>query len=168
MDFDTYQVKARVTATFPKAHAVTYPALGLVNEAGEFLEKFLDQFGVSDSDVIDELGDVLWYANAMCDIAGITMREMFNEAEAISDFYDPTNLFYTTARIAGLAKKAVRDREGSINAEKLIIELKSLASQILTFIPNLETTVEHVMDRNIEKLSDRAARGKIKGDGDKR
>lgn len=168
MDFTTYQKEARKTAQFPTAHKTTYPILGLGNEAGEFLEKFLDQNGVSDADVIDELGDVMWYFRAVCDIIDITMEEIFSEAEAIKGFYDPLNLFYTTARISGLAKKGVRDRDGSIDREKLIVELKDLANQILTFLPNLETTINVVLARNITKLKDRVARGKIKGDGDKR
>lgn len=173
MNFDTYQIEAKKTAQFPKAHAVTYPALGLSNEAGEFLEKFLNHTGVSDEDVLDELGDVVWYMQAMCDIGLISMEEVFINAKPIEDFYDPTQLFYTVARINGLAKKAVRDRDGVIDREKLYIELKSLASQLLTFLPNLSSanklvTINDVMAKNIAKLRDRQARGKIKGDGDKR
>lgn len=70
MDFNDYQQKSRVTAQYPAiGHPVIYPALGLVNEAGEVAGKikkiFRDKSGVIgevERDALKaELGDVLWY-----------------------------------------------------------------------------------------------------------
>ena len=70
MDFNEYQTKSRVTAKYPAiGHAVIYPTLGLVNEAGEVAGKikkvFRDKEGQINPDVREalkaELGDVLWY-----------------------------------------------------------------------------------------------------------
>ncbi|MBI5839876.1 MAG: nucleoside triphosphate pyrophosphohydrolase family protein [Chloroflexi bacterium] len=70
MNFTDYQTKSRKTAGYPAiGHPVIYPALGLVNEAGEVAGKikkiFRDKEGViseADKDALKaELGDVLWY-----------------------------------------------------------------------------------------------------------
>jgi NTP pyrophosphatase (non-canonical NTP hydrolase) len=168
MDFQTYQELARKTAIFPKTYATVYPTLGLIDECGEFLEKFLDQDGISSADVIDELGDVMWYVAAVCDTVHIMVDSVFAEATPIKDFYDPTKLFYTVARISGIVKKSIRDKDGFIDPALITPQLISLADQILTFLPNLETTIGAVMERNIAKLEDRKKRNVLKGSGDKR
>ena len=70
MNFNDYQQKSRATAQYPAiGHPVIYPALGLVNEAGEVAGKikksFRDKSGVigeAERDALKaELGDVLWY-----------------------------------------------------------------------------------------------------------
>lgn len=71
MNFSEYQDNATKTALYPKVdgHGWMYPALGLVNEAGEVtgkLKKVIrDNQGVIDDerrqDISKELGDVLWY-----------------------------------------------------------------------------------------------------------
>lgn len=70
MNFNDYQQKSRATAQYPAiGHAVIYPALGLVNEAGEVAGKikkiFRDKQGVigdTEREALKaELGDVLWY-----------------------------------------------------------------------------------------------------------
>jgi NTP pyrophosphatase (non-canonical NTP hydrolase) len=70
MDFNHYQTKSRKTAGYPAiGHPVIYPALGLVNEAGEVAGKikkiFRDKGGAINDETREalkaELGDVLWY-----------------------------------------------------------------------------------------------------------
>jgi hypothetical protein len=70
MDFNYYQNRARETAIYPNMGSeFTYPALGLVGEAGEIANKLKkvirDKSGVLSDEVresvSDELGDVLWY-----------------------------------------------------------------------------------------------------------
>ncbi|MBI2046076.1 MAG: nucleoside triphosphate pyrophosphohydrolase family protein [Parcubacteria group bacterium] len=70
MTFDDYQKQSRDTAIYPKiGERYVYPALGLVNEAGEVAGKvkkiFRDEEGVvteeKREDIKKELGDVLWY-----------------------------------------------------------------------------------------------------------
>jgi NTP pyrophosphatase (non-canonical NTP hydrolase) len=70
MDFNHYQTKSRKTAGYPAiGHPVIYPALGLVNEAGEVAGKikkiFRDKGGAINDETRGalkaELGDVLWY-----------------------------------------------------------------------------------------------------------
>jgi NTP pyrophosphatase (non-canonical NTP hydrolase) len=70
MDFNYYQNRARETAIYPNMGSeFTYPALGLVGEAGEIANKLKkvirDDSGILSKvvreSVSDELGDVLWY-----------------------------------------------------------------------------------------------------------
>jgi NTP pyrophosphatase (non-canonical NTP hydrolase) len=70
MDFNEYQGKSRKTAKYPAiGHAVIYPALGLVNEAGEVAGKIKKVFRDKNGEINEEtrealkaeLGDVLWY-----------------------------------------------------------------------------------------------------------
>lgn len=70
MNFNDYQIKSRATAKYPAiGHAVIYPTLGLVNEAGEVAGKvkkvFRDKDGQISAETREalkaELGDVLWY-----------------------------------------------------------------------------------------------------------
>ena len=85
MDFETYQRESRKTAqTVACDHAITYPTLGLVNEAGEFAGKvkkiFRDKNGViSDEDreaLKHELGDVLWYLTQLCTELGVSLSDV--------------------------------------------------------------------------------------------
>jgi len=73
MNFDDYQAGARKTAIYPQDYLITYPALGLVGEAGEIANKVKkilrdDQGVCSDqkrAQLIEEMGDVLWYLAAL-------------------------------------------------------------------------------------------------------
>jgi NTP pyrophosphatase (non-canonical NTP hydrolase) len=70
MNFNDYQQKSRATAQYPAiGHPVIYPALGLVNEAGEVAGKIKKIFRDKQGNIGEperealkaELGDVLWY-----------------------------------------------------------------------------------------------------------
>ena len=85
MDFSEYQLKSRKTAKYPSiGHPVIYPALGLVNEAGEVAGKikkvFRDKDGVFNDETQDglkaELGDVLWYVAQICNELGFSLEEV--------------------------------------------------------------------------------------------
>jgi len=85
MNFSDYQNKSRETAKYPViGHAVIYPTLGLVNEAGEVAGKikkiFRDKNGhineESRAALKAELGDVLWYLAQMCTELEIPLEEV--------------------------------------------------------------------------------------------
>lgn len=92
MNFDEYQKLAITTNTFggkPQpidSHAFISKLLGLVGETGEVAEKFKkifrDKGGVlSEEDkkeITKELGDVLWYINAMSCYMGIKLEDVAN------------------------------------------------------------------------------------------
>ena len=85
MNFNDYQTKSRKTAKYPAiGHAVIYPTLGLVNEAGEVAGKikkvFRDKDGEISADTRDalkaELGDVLWYMAQVATELNLTLDEI--------------------------------------------------------------------------------------------
>ena len=85
MNFNDYQQKSRATAQYPAiGHPVIYPALGLVNEAGEVAGKikkiFRDKQGVigeAEREALKaELGDVLWYMAQVATELDLTLDEI--------------------------------------------------------------------------------------------
>ena len=85
MNFNDYQLKSRKTAKYPAiGHAVIYPALGLVNEAGEVAGKIKKVFrdkegeinGETQSALKAELGDVLWYLAQLATELDLTLDEI--------------------------------------------------------------------------------------------
>lgn len=84
-DFNTYQQESRKTWNLIHTdHPITYPTLGLINEAGELAGKvkkiFRDKNGVidaSDRDALKyELGDVLWYLAQIATELDLTLEEV--------------------------------------------------------------------------------------------
>jgi len=83
--FETYQRESRKTwNVIPMNHAIVYPTLGLVNEAGEVAGKikkiFRDKNGAisaADRDALKyELGAVLWYLTQICTELDLTLEEV--------------------------------------------------------------------------------------------
>lgn len=84
-EFNTYQRESRKTWNLVHTdHAIVYPTLGLVNEAGEVAGKvkkiFRDKHGqISEEDrqaLKAELGDVLWYLAQICTELDLTLAEV--------------------------------------------------------------------------------------------
>lgn len=84
-EFNTYQRESRKTWSLVHTdHAIVYPTLGLVNEAGEVAGKikkiFRDKDGVigeADRQALkSELGDVLWYLTQICTELDLTLAEV--------------------------------------------------------------------------------------------
>jgi NTP pyrophosphatase (non-canonical NTP hydrolase) len=69
VELSEYQERSRSTAHYPRTDSLTYPALGLAGEAGEFADHakkvIRDDGGVVSEErreaMAKELGDVLWY-----------------------------------------------------------------------------------------------------------
>lgn len=79
MTFDEYQQQAVTTAIYKTEHQVTYPAMGLANEAGEVLgkvKKIMRDGVYNRDDIAKEVGDVLWYAAALCRDLDVSMSEV--------------------------------------------------------------------------------------------
>jgi len=91
---------------------------------------------------------------------------------------NPTGLVYTALGLNGEAgeyaeviKKMIRDDGGKLTPERRTKCLKELGDALwyLSQCARLAGfTLQDVAEHNIEKLSDRAERGKIHGDGDDR
>jgi NTP pyrophosphatase (non-canonical NTP hydrolase) len=88
LTFDSYQVKAALTAIYPLTTAVLYPALGLAGEAGEVANKVkkIIRDGTFDrAGIAAEMGDCLWYLALLArdlnlDLSDIA-RENLNKLE---------------------------------------------------------------------------------------
>lgn len=85
MTFTEYQKESRKTAIYPdKDHNYVYPILGLVGETGEIAEKIKkvirDKAGQIDeetrTELVKELGDVLWYLANLSTELGISLEEI--------------------------------------------------------------------------------------------
>lgn len=94
LTMDFYQKKAVATAIYGEGNAVTYPALGLANEAGEVLGKIKkvlrDKEGIfneeNNKEIGDEIGDVLWYIAALCRDLNLNMGQIaFNNLLKLAD-----------------------------------------------------------------------------------
>ena len=79
-NFNEYQEFVKSMKVYSEKHAIVYPALGLVGEAGEISEKVkkwlrgdkeLDKQGL-----LKELGDPLWYIASLADDLGFTLQDV--------------------------------------------------------------------------------------------
>ena len=87
MELSEYQRLSRRTAEYPREAWLTYPALGLVGEAGEIAEHakkaIRDDAGtISDqrrAAMAKELGDVLWYVAGLASELGLDLDQIAQE-----------------------------------------------------------------------------------------
>jgi len=82
LSFKEYQRSAQTTKLYPDTTKIWYPTLGLCGEAGEVAEKVKKFFrdGTSEEEfkevVKKELGDVLWYIQALATDLGFSLEEV--------------------------------------------------------------------------------------------
>lgn len=181
-----------------KGKNLIYTVFGLIDEFGEAVEKMehVPTIDINFWDFIDEMGDMLWYFNqthyefdqqykTIDSFPDLIKRTKCSPSYCLA--YDINqnliikNLIINMSKLAGVMKKAVRDNKGKIQKEKIelfIINYKESLRWYQIWIDyintknsnytNLTLTIETIGAKNITKLEDRAARGVIKGDGDKR
>jgi NTP pyrophosphatase (non-canonical NTP hydrolase) len=84
VELSEYQRLSRSTARYPRNEALTYPALGLAGEAGEFADHAKKVIRDDGGEVTDErreamakeLGDVLWYVAQLASELGLDLDEV--------------------------------------------------------------------------------------------
>lgn len=83
--FNQYTDFVKGMKVYPEKHAIVYPALGMIGEAGEVSEKVkkwlrgdreLDRM-----DLVKEIGNVMWYAASLADDLGFTLQDVVNANE---------------------------------------------------------------------------------------
>jgi NTP pyrophosphatase (non-canonical NTP hydrolase) len=80
INFYDYQRKAVTTAVYPKTYNISYPALGLAEEAGEVAGKIAKMMrdGIKLTDqrekIEAEMGDVLWMLAALAHDCGSSLQ----------------------------------------------------------------------------------------------
>lgn len=85
--------------------------------------------------------------------------------------YPVLGLCGEAGEVAEKVKKQIRDREGVIDAkfiEDVIKELGDVLWYVAAVASEVGVTLEGVAKMNMVKLHDRAARGKLQGNGDSR
>jgi len=78
-DFEWFQEECQKTAIYPKRDGITYTALGLASEAGEYagkIKKALRDGEFDDQAAASELGDVLWYVAMAAHELGYGLEEI--------------------------------------------------------------------------------------------
>lgn len=85
--------------------------------------------------------------------------------------YPTLGLVNEAGEVAGKVKKIFRDKEGIIGDAERTALMKELGD-VLWYLAQVSTelglSLDEIAEHNIAKLLDRAARGKIQGDGDNR
>jgi len=159
MNLRDYQIAAGTTAVYPDTAYVTYPALGLCNEIGEYLE--------SDTDSMwGELGDIMWYVSALATDLEADLQDCFDLTEP-GGMHSVTVLVIHAARIAGWVKKIIRG-DGNDKRDDILKSIGEIIHTIDVISRSRGKSVDQVCQENIDKLFDRKDRGVLKGDGDNR
>lgn len=81
MDFKDYQQQAHKTASYPQDKAMSYLVSGLGSEAGEVMGKYAkflrgDKQTLNKKELLDEIGDVLWFVAEICNHLEVDMSEV--------------------------------------------------------------------------------------------
>jgi len=190
MNIKEYQQAARKTAIYAEQQnsLIIYPALGLVGECGEVAEKakkmIRDNGGEFSRDrknaIIGELGDCCWYlANICCDThAELSMSYEMRFGDRAHHFRDLTmfQIILEMNKIASFISDKLSTwyykYGGYQKYAYYFTDIYDKIGQMLFYIEELaircDVSLRDVFDNNIKKLSSRAARGKLKGDGDDR
>lgn len=191
MDYNEFQAAAKETAIYPKDRALEYTVLGLLSEVGELSGAYLkakkEWFQQDWDNVIKELGDVFWYAAAICSELDLELGEDFGVSAAQVDTLTQRSRGFTVVamtehagEVASAIKKFFRDDTpdfdtdtvdafmGSIHEQKMLGHLRALMTQGENLAHILDTDMSTVLTLNINKLNSRKERGVLGGSGDNR
>lgn len=160
-----YKRRALALAIYPqRGDNLTYTALGLLGETGEFCDKLKKEIrdGVEDDKgLLLELGDVLWYVMACADECG---QELAPPPEDL-----PGLKIEACGLLLGkLAGRVAEDVLCGIAGGYIAAQLRSMLSVITAAARVLGSSLQEVARMNLEKLESRAARGVLHGEGDER
>lgn len=169
MDWQNYQQQTAATAVYPPESEGEYLLSELIDELGEVIA------GVQQSspyqDIVEELGDFTWALSQFATCKAVALyplwggQAIYRLQAHIPDTGDALmSLTVALGNLAGGNKKLIRDGTSPDWDEEFGGVLKALFG----VAASLNTTVPYILDVNIQKLADRAARGKLHGSGGKR
>jgi NTP pyrophosphatase (non-canonical NTP hydrolase) len=194
--WDTYRRLASRTWK-PKGNLDTpigrigYPFLGLGGELGEVTEHILTYHKQNpetrDVDLMNEVGDVLWYAAVItleCGLDTDFMNKTLNgphvtgikalhghDATREGELTLAAEAHMIVAKCLERAKKTLRDKDGTLTEEnKQVIQdaLLELYPKLSELLETHNTTLAHAACSNLTKLAGRAQNNKIRGEGSNR
>jgi len=145
-------------------------------------------------DLTDELGDVFWYIAVLSHYADLDVETLFTDGIkkvgklTVKFNNDPyLGMIMSSTIASGIVKKIIRKDKPSVEnklPESTKKKLQNALSDVVFFVAQaireqklfsttdtekkLVESFKKIMDRNVAKLQDRAERGVIKGNGDKR
>lgn len=165
---DEYQKQAASTAIYPGRDTVlglAYCALGLANEAGEYLAA---KDSATSHETEAEAGDVLWYVALLALELDAPLSEVVGvprlSALPTEKSYAPLPLSAYAASIAGAAKKIIRDGDLDHAHRRVIVRDLRHALMVL----GQDVDLDKAAWANVEKLRSRQERGVLGGSGDHR
>lgn len=102
--------------------------------------------------------------------------DLYQESAMSTAIYPPHfSVIYPALGLAGEAgevaervKKGIRDNDGVFDREAIKKELGDVLWYVANLAADLEINLNEVAEANLRKLSDRAARKVLNGDGDNR
>ena len=187
MDLNAYQAEALTTAVYPLARELDYTIVGLLSEVGELAEVYYDAKTVTENskgwtahylnEALSETGDCYWYTAAIADALRTTLGQIVNGGQQStialvrSRGLTLTALSREAGAIAGILKKTIRDDAGKIDTGKkqnIEYHLLRVLALLDHFCEMIGSTPHSAMNKNLNKLSDRKARGTLKGSGNNR
>lgn len=165
MNLTEYKRRALALAIYPqRGNNLTYTALGLAGETGEFCDKLKKEIRdrIEDSEgLLLELGDVLWYTVACADECG---QELAPPAEALPGL----KIEGCGLLMSKLSGRVSEDVLCGIAGGYIVVQLQNMLRVIATAAQVLGSSIEEVAEMNLEKLESRARRGVLSGSGDER
>ncbi len=152
-----------------------YYAIGLVDEVGELFGKVKklhrDHEGVMVYRWIktfkSELGDVIWYVTQILshfrvDFVGLGVRPYRSLPENLEPIIVKAAKIYSLVQSEEYKNSADTEAEILNMLRDIVSEVKGISKGVFDW------TLEDIARANLEKLFDRAERGKIQGNGDER
>lgn len=176
MNINTYEIESRKTAQYPtpvlgeNEISYIYPLLGLISESLELLESV--EMDLLPEEILKECGDVIWYSFAVIRELNLGHNFMIESATIKIPADDWEVEIRTSLKIlSSNFKKSILGNSGEIS-DKYFTSTETAILNILCVVRSIiiwnGSTLEEVMEKNIEKLTSRKERGVIIGDGDNR
>lgn len=186
---DDYQKFTGTTAIYPEFVTpetegavsqpnVFYTVLGLCSEVGELLTAM--ELRADQEDLIKELGDILWYVSETATTAGVPLAGItWNPQPDVDEDNQPilcdpygqgagVAMAETAGRLAGLAKRVMRDNAWLDFQVKCVPELARMLEWMSFWAVGLGVTMQYIANVNLAKLTSRQERGVLTGEGDNR
>ena len=184
MNLNEYQELAKGTA-LPGAWSLSYLVPGLAGETGELAEKFYGlvySLEFTQEQMLAEVADHLWFAALICEFLDLQLEDLVRWGDyfdAMVDSYGhnktPNQLLMKIMTKTGDANsafaKSVRDEGGNLSEKRLNQILESVRETVIlstAFAALFDTSLEELMQSNLDKLYGRKERGTLGGDGDTR
>lgn len=132
-----------------------FVVLGLVGEAAEALDETEDP--TRRPELIEEVGDALWYAEAVCACFDTTLGKLVTHR-------DGRPIGHHLGKLAELAKKEAWHGKPAPK-DKVLFHLGAVLNHLDRIAERAAFTLEDSMQANITKLEKRYPRGFVEGGG---